>query len=110
MTLLNELTVLITELDIKGKYPYILPQNLLTRFSRFREAMELVATTMDDRKGRALLRKYQYGERGQQLSRLEADKPTEKSALLLMLEFCQDATQLEDHLKRSWKRNEKLLN
>ncbi|MEM9676303.1 MAG: hypothetical protein AAF992_27170 [Bacteroidota bacterium] len=107
MALFNELTDIITELDCTQRYPYQLPGELLHRFNRFREAMQLVATTMNNQRGRAFLRKYENGSRGQQLVQVRADSPIDRETLMLMTEFCQDANQLEDHLKQSWKRNNK---
>lgn len=109
MTLLNEITKLIAELDNKNGYPYTLPHDLIDRFKRFREAMQVVADTINDQRGRMFDRKYENGERGQQLKRLEPDMAIERSSLLLMLEFCQDAEQLENYLKRAWKRFERVL-
>lgn len=105
MALFNELSDIITELDRDERYPCQLPGELLHRFNRFREAMQLVATTMNNQRGRAFLRKYENGSRGQQLGQVRADSPIERETLMLMAEFCQDANQLEDHLKQSWKRN-----
>ena len=105
MALFNELTDIITELDRAQRYPYQLPGELLHRFNRFREAMQLVATTMNNQRGRAFLRKYRNGSRGQQLGQVQPDNPIERETLMLMTEFRQDANQLEEHLKQSWKRN-----
>jgi len=107
MALFNELSDTITELDRTQRYPYQLPSELLHRFNRFREAMQLVATTMNNQRGRAFLRKYENGSRGRQLSQVQAGSPIERETLMLMTEFCQDANQLEDHLKQSWKRNKR---
>nr|WKN37981.1 hypothetical protein K4G66_04570 [Tunicatimonas sp. TK19036] len=110
MTLLTELTDLVTELDNNNGYPYHLPENLFIRFHRFRKAMQLVASTINDRKGRAFLRKYETGERGEQLDRLQPNMQLERPLLLLMLEFSQDADQMERYLKQSKKRPNGFLN
>jgi len=109
MSLHTELTEIISEHDTKQNYPYSAPDGLLHRFSRFREAMQLVANTLNNQRGRAFLRKYETGSRGQQLDQLEDRKILERDDLLLMLEFCQNANQLENYLKRTWKSLEKQL-
>ncbi len=109
MALYTELTEVITELDTKQSYPYSLPEDLSHRFYRFREAMQLVANTLNNQRGRAFLRKYETGSRGQRLNQLEGKKTFEQDDLLLLLEFCQDANQLESYLKRTWKSLEKRL-
>ena len=110
MTLLTELTDLMSSLDNTKEYPYRISENLLTRFHRFRKAMQLVANTINDRKGRAFLRKYETGERGEEIERLKPDMLLERVLLLLMVEFCQDADRLETHLQLSWKRFNGFLN
>lgn len=109
MALHSELSSIVTELDNKQQYPYPAPEGLTHRFARFREAMQLVANTLNNQRGRALLRKYDKGERGKTLNQLESAKTLERADLLLMLEFCRDANQLESYLKRSWKRFDKQL-
>ncbi|MEM6841609.1 MAG: hypothetical protein AAF632_05250 [Bacteroidota bacterium] len=109
MALYTELSDIVTELDAKQQYPYSAPEGLTHRFARFRGAMQLVANTLNNQRGRALLRKYDKGQRGKKLNQLEKAKALERTDLLLMLEFCQDANQLESYLKRSWKRFEKQL-
>ncbi len=109
MALYTELTEIITELDTKQSYPYAAPEGLSHRFYRFREAMQLVANTLNNQRGRAFLRKYETGSRGQKLNQLEGAKAFGQDDLLLLLEFCQDANQLESYLKRTWKSLEKQL-
>ncbi|WKN41159.1 hypothetical protein [Tunicatimonas pelagia] len=109
MALYTELTEIITELDSKQNYPYSAPEGLSHRFCRFREAMQLVATTLSNQRGRAFLRKYETGSRGQQLDQLEDAKSWERDDLVLMLGFCQDANQLENYLKRTWKSLERQI-
>jgi hypothetical protein len=108
MALFDELSNILTELDRDQRYPYQLPGELIHRFNRFREAMQLVATTMNNQRGRAFLRKYENSSRGQKLNQVRADNPIERETLMLMAEFCQDANQLEDHLKQAWKRNNRM--
>ena len=106
MALYTELSEIINKTDAQQGHRCSISEGLLNRFHRFREAMQLVANTLNNQRGRAFLRKYEKGERGHELDRLEKGENMDRTGLLLMLEFCQDANQLEDYLKRTWKRFE----
>jgi len=104
MALYTELSEIIDKSDSLQNQYYSISEELLNRFHRFREAMQLIANTLSNQRGRAFLRKYENGERGKRLNQLESGENMNRTDLLLMLEFCQDANQLENHLKRTWKR------